>query len=164
MPNKEANKNNKQATKWSDEAAYLLLLAQMPGAESFVSQHKAPHLWLHVSLGPLYMPLNLGWHQTALTWNHQRNADNNKKLKTKHTSLRPLSCQWSQCVCLTKCELFLKGRGMREAEHLASLPVVLTMVLTYPLILSKLGHGRGWGWVCVCVCVVMRRRRRWWGF
>ncbi len=43
---------------------------------------------------------------------------------------------------------------MREAEHLASLPVVLTMVLTYPLIPSKLGHGWGWGWgwVCVCMC------------
>lgn len=39
---------------------------------------------------------------------------------------------------------------MREAEHLASLPVVLTVVLTYPLIPSKLGHGWGWGWVCVC--------------
>lgn len=33
---------------------------------------------------------------------------------------------------------------MREAEHLDSLPVVLTMVLTYPLIPSKLGHGCGW--------------------
>lgn len=38
---------------------------------------------------------------------------------------------------------------MREAEHLASLPVVLTMVLTYPLIPSKLGQG--WGWMCVCM-------------
>lgn len=52
-------------------------------------------------------------------------------------------------MCLTKCELLLKGTGMREAEHLASLPVVLTMVLTYPLIPSKLGQGWGWGWVCV---------------
>lgn len=39
---------------------------------------------------------------------------------------------------------------MREAEHLASLPVVLTMVLTCPLIPSKVGHGGGeWGGVCV---------------
>lgn len=54
-------------------------------------------------------------------------------------------------MCLTKCELLLKGTGMREAEHLASLPVVLTMVLTYPLIPSKLGHGWGWGWERVCM-------------
>lgn len=66
-------------------------------------------------------------------------------------------------MCLTKCELVLKGRGAREAEHLASLPVVLTMVLTYPLIPSKLGHGWGLG-VCVFVfAVMMRTRRRWWG-
>lgn len=40
---------------------------------------------------------------------------------------------------------------MREAEHLASLPVVLTQWSSLtPLIPSKLGHG--WGWGCVCMC------------
>lgn len=54
-------------------------------------------------------------------------------------------------MCLTKCESFLKGRGMREAVHLASLPVVLTQWSSLtPLIPSKLGHG--WGWGCVCMC------------
>lgn len=56
-------------------------------------------------------------------------------------------------MCLTKCELFLKGRGTREAEHLASLPVVLTMVLTYPLIPLQTGSWLGVGMgVCVCMC------------
>lgn len=50
---------------------------------------------------------------------------------------------------------------MREAEHLASLPVVLTQWSSLtPLIPSKLGHGWGWG---VFICVVMMRKRWWWG-
>lgn len=39
---------------------------------------------------------------------------------------------------------------MREAEHLDSLPVVLTMVLTYPLIPFQSGS---WLWVGMGVCV-----------
>lgn len=53
--------------KWWSSILTLLLLSQMPGTVSFVSQPEAPHLSFFVSLTLLYIPLNLGWHQTALT-------------------------------------------------------------------------------------------------
>lgn len=60
-------------------------------------------------------------------------------------------------MCLTKCELFfflLKGRGVREAKHLASLTVVLTMVLNYTPHLRQTGSWLG----------VVLMKRSWWGF
>lgn len=87
-----------------------------------------------------------------------------KKLKTKHPAPRPFSHVEPQCVCLTKCELFLKERAMREAEHLLSLSPWYSKwssLTPHPLSNWVMVGGWGRGWVCVCMCWM---RRRWWGF